>query len=48
MARRNFPDVTPQVVQRDRVWPIWLVAILGGALVVFALTALIVTLLIQG
>jgi hypothetical protein len=46
MARRNFPDVTFQVVQRDRVWPIWLVAILGGVVGVFALTALIVGVLI--
>jgi hypothetical protein len=48
MARRNFPDVTFQVVQRDRTWPIWLVVILGGALGVFALTALIVSVFIQG
>jgi len=48
MVRRNFPDVTPQVVRRDRIWPIWLVVILGGALGVFALTALIVSILIQG
>ena len=45
MVRRNFPDVTFQVVQRDRIWPIWLVVILGGA---FAFTALIVSILIQG
>jgi hypothetical protein len=48
MVRRNFPDVTPQVVRRDRIWPIWLVVILGSALGVFALTALIVGVLIQG
>jgi hypothetical protein len=48
MVRRNFPDVTFQVVQRDRIWPIWLVVILGGALGVFTLTALIVSVLIQG
>ncbi len=45
--RRNFPDVTFQVVQHDRIWPIWLVLILGGALGVSALTALIVSVLIQ-
>lgn len=48
MARRNFPDVNFQVVQRDRIWPIWLMVILGGALGVFALTALIVSVLIKG
>jgi hypothetical protein len=47
MVRRNFPDVTCQVVQRDRIWPIWLVVILGGALGVFALTALIVGVLFK-
>ncbi len=47
MVRRNFPDVNFQVVQRDRTWPSWLVVILGGALGVFALTALIVSVLIQ-
>jgi hypothetical protein len=51
MARRNFPDLpdlTFEVVQHDRVWAIWLVVILGGVLGVFALTALIVSLLIHG
>jgi hypothetical protein len=48
MVRRSFPDVTFQVVQHDRTWPIWLVVILGGALGVFALTALIVSVFIQG
>ena len=46
MARRNFPDVTPEVVEHDSGWAIWLVAILGGTLAVFALTALIVSFLI--
>jgi len=46
MARRNFPDVT--VVQHGSGWAIWLAMILGGALGVFALTALIVSFLIQG
>jgi len=46
MARRNFPDVTPEVVEHDSGWAIWLVAILGGVLAVFALTALIVSFLI--
>ena len=48
MARRNFPDLTVEVVQQDRGWAIWLVVILGGVLGVFALTALIVNLLILG
>jgi hypothetical protein len=48
MARRNFPDVTFEVVRHDSGWAIWLVVILGGALGVFALTALIVSFLIQG
>ena len=48
MARRNFPDVTPKVVQHGSGWAIWLAMILGGALGVFALTALIVSFLIQG
>jgi len=47
MARRNFPDLTFQVVQRDRRWAIWL-AVIIGALGVFALTALIVSFLIGG
>jgi hypothetical protein len=49
MARQNFPDlanVTFEVVQRDSRWPLWLVMILGGILGVFAVTALIVSLLI--
>jgi hypothetical protein len=44
----NFPDVTPEVVQHGSGWAIWLAVILGGALGVFALTALIVSFLIQG
>jgi hypothetical protein len=48
MARRNFPDLTFQVVQHDHSGIIWLVAIFGGILGVFALTALIVSLLIHG
>ena len=48
MARRNFPDVTPEVVRHGSGWAIWLVVVLGGALGVFALTALIVSFLIQG
>jgi hypothetical protein len=40
MARRNFPNVTPDVVQHGSGWAIWLAVILGGALGVFALTAL--------
>jgi hypothetical protein len=46
MARQNFPDLDFEVVQRGHGGAIWLVAILGGALGVFALTALIVSLLI--
>lgn len=46
MARRNFPDVNFEVVQHGSGWAIWLVAIIGGAVGVFALTALIVGLLI--
>ncbi|MFZ2081211.1 MAG: hypothetical protein WAV38_32110 [Xanthobacteraceae bacterium] len=45
MARRNFPDLTVEVVQHGHGGAIWLVAILGGVLGVFALTALIVSLL---
>ena len=51
MARQNFPDlanVTFQVVRHESRWGIWLVMILGGVLSVFALTALIVSLLIGG
>jgi hypothetical protein len=47
MARQNFPEVTFEVVQHDRGWAIWLVVILGGVVGVFALTALIVS-LVQG
>jgi hypothetical protein len=47
MARRNFPDVPFEVVEHDAGWGIWLVVILGGAVGVFALTALIVSFLIQ-
>ncbi len=45
MARRNFPDLTFEVVQHDRSWAIWLVVILGVVVGVFALTALIVSLI---
>ena len=45
MARQNFPDLTFEVVQHDRRWAIWLVVILGGVVGVFALTALIVSLI---
>jgi hypothetical protein len=45
MARHNFPDLTFEVVQHDRGWAIWLVVILGGVGGVFALTALIVSLI---
>jgi hypothetical protein len=48
MARRNFPDLTFEVVQPDRGGAIWLLVIPSGVLGVFALTALIVSLLIQG
>jgi hypothetical protein len=48
MVRRNFPDLTFEVVQYDRHRAIWLVVIAGGVLGVFALTALIVSLLIHG
>jgi hypothetical protein len=47
MARRNFPDLTFQV-QHDHSGVIWLVAIFGGVLGVFALTALIGSLFIYG
>ena len=43
MARQNFPDLTFEVVQHGRSWAIWLV--LGGVVGVFALTALIVSLI---
>lgn len=48
MARQNFPDLTVEVVQHGHSWAIWLLVVLGGALAVFALTALIVSLLIHG
>jgi hypothetical protein len=48
MTRRNLPNLTFEVVQRDRDWAIWLFVILGGILGVFALTALIVSLVIHG
>jgi hypothetical protein len=48
MPRRNFPDLTFEVVQHHSHGPIWLVVIAGGVLGVFALTALIVSLLIPG
>jgi hypothetical protein len=48
MTRRNFPDLTFEVVERGRNWPVWLALIPAGALGVFALTALIVSLLIGG
>jgi hypothetical protein len=48
MPRRNFPDLTFEVVQPGRGRAIWLVVIPGGVLGVFAVTALIVSLLIHG
>ena len=48
MARRNLPELTVEVVQDDRDGAIWLVVMLGGVLGVFALTALIASLLIRG
>jgi hypothetical protein len=48
MARRNLPDLTFEVVRPARNWGIWLVVVLAGVLAVFALTALIVSLLISG
>jgi hypothetical protein len=48
MSRHNFPDLTFEVVRPGHGWAIWLVAVLGGALGVFALTALIGSLLIGG
>ena len=51
MARQNFPDLADlrfEVVQHDSSWTIWLVTILVGVLGVFALTALVVSLLIHG
>jgi hypothetical protein len=51
MARQNFPDLADlrfEVVQHGRSWALWLVTILGGVLGVFALTALVVSLVIHG
>ena len=48
MARRNLPDLTFEVVRPARNWGIWLVVVLACVLAVFALTALIVSLLISG
>ena len=51
MARRNFPDLadlTFEVVQHDSGWAIWLVTIVGGLMAVFALTALVGSLVIHG
>jgi len=48
MTRRNFPEVTREVVQHGSGWAVWLAMLLGGALGVFALTALIASFLIQG
>ena len=48
MARRNLPDLTFEVVRPAANWGIWLAVVLAGALGVFALTAVIVSLLIHG
>jgi hypothetical protein len=48
MARQNLPDLTFEVVQPGCDWAAWLLAMLVGILGVFALTALIVSLLIRG
>jgi hypothetical protein len=48
MARRNLPDINSEVVKDDNAWAIWLIVIVGGILGVFAVTALIVSLLIHG
>jgi hypothetical protein len=48
MARRNFPDLTFEVVPPNRGRAIWLLVIPGGVLGVFAVTALIASLLIHG
>jgi hypothetical protein len=47
MARRQGPmaDITFEYVPHDRGWGIWLIAILGGVLGVFVLTALAVSLI---
>jgi hypothetical protein len=48
MARRNLPDLNFEVVRPGRDWPVWLVVMVAGVLGVFAVTALIVSLLIHG
>lgn len=48
MTRRNLPDLTFEVVRPAPNWGVWLIVVLAGALAVFALTALIVSLLISG
>ena len=51
MTRQNFPDLADlrfEVVQHDSGWAVWLITILLGILGVFALTALVVGLLIHG
>jgi hypothetical protein len=48
MATRNLPDLTFEVVRAAPNWGLWLVVVLAGALGVFALTALIASLLIHG
>ena len=48
MARQNLPDLTFEVVQPGCDWAVWLLVMLVGILGVFALTALIVSLLICG
>jgi hypothetical protein len=48
MARRNFPDLSVEVVQHGHGWAIWLLAIIGGALAVFGFTALITSFVIHG
>jgi hypothetical protein len=48
MPRRNLPDINSEVVKDDNVWAIWLIVIVGGVLGVFAVTVLIVSLLING
>jgi hypothetical protein len=51
MTRQNFPDLADlrfEVVQHDTGWALWLVMILGGVLGVFALTALVVSMVIHG
>jgi hypothetical protein len=48
MARRHMPHINPEVVRHDRGWAIWLGVIVVGVLIVFALTAMAVSLLIHG